>query len=143
MKKSNDAMEFGSLYATIAANGNQVWHLKYKDPHTLKWTPVSATIKSGKHYKKCPAEAYNQLEQKAREKNRKYFIRTTQVTISEAVEEWLEPRRHEVAESTNICDRSSLKQFQNEFGKWLVTKIETAHLQEFMDTYVSKPGTKI
>ena len=61
--------------------------------------------------------------------------------MSEALNEWLTDRSHEVSEGTHANDKTVLQQFRIEFGKWLVAKVETAHLQKFMETYVSRRET--
>lgn len=145
MKILEDGIKLLDPFSTEAKNGNQVWHLKYWNEPTQEWLIVTKTISKGKHTKKCPAEVYNYLEKRVREKIYKYSEFKTNVSVSEAFKEWLSKRKLEVesgliSEGTHEGDVIYTKDFLSEFGHWNLKSIKTIHLKKYFDEFVVFKG---
>ena len=146
MKISEDGIKFLDPFFTEAKNGNQVWHLKYWSEPIQTWLTVTKTVPKGKHTKKCPPEVHNYLEKRVREKVYNYSELKTNVTVSEALSEWLSKRKSEVkegviSEGTYECDINYTRDFKSEFGRWSLKGIKTVHIKKYFDEFVVFRGT--
>lgn len=138
------AAKNGLRYYPEKASGTYKYRIvmDYYHPFEDKWKQV--TCGSNSVTKGALDAAKPKLEQKVRRIldgfNKK---KSTELTVSECLEEWRVFRKDSISSGTYNDDLHKTRQFEAVFGKWKVSKLEKEHIKDFLLGLTVSPSTLI